>query len=187
MKDTKEKILSASMKLFSTKGYDSTTTKEISKEAGISEMTLFRYFQNKLNLKNYILENMFVPPNVSVLEKNITYSLEKDLMFISSLFSNFAFKNKILIKMKAKGNMSDQRHLEHMKTQLEPIFLYVGDYFEEMHKRKVINSVSKSVSRTYIISVLGLIAAILLEDGSKKMLDEEITNYTKIFIRGIKK
>ena len=50
MKDTKDMILNASIEVFSEKGYTLTTTLEISKKAGVSEMTLFRHFQTKNNL-----------------------------------------------------------------------------------------------------------------------------------------
>ena len=48
---TKEKrrlqIIDSAMKLFMKKGYQGTTTANIAKEAGISEITLFRYFSSK--------------------------------------------------------------------------------------------------------------------------------------------
>lgn len=50
LKDTRELILDASLLIFSEKGYVSATTLEISKKAGVSEMTLFRHFQTKNNL-----------------------------------------------------------------------------------------------------------------------------------------
>ena len=50
MKDTRDLILEASLEVFSEKGYTAATTLEISKRAGVSEMTLFRQFQTKNNL-----------------------------------------------------------------------------------------------------------------------------------------
>jgi AcrR family transcriptional regulator len=44
---TKEKILKSAQKLFSKRGYDGTTTKELAEQAGIAEGTLFRHFANK--------------------------------------------------------------------------------------------------------------------------------------------
>lgn len=44
---THQKILSAAKRLFSRKGYDSTTTREIAQSAGVAEGTLFRHFDNK--------------------------------------------------------------------------------------------------------------------------------------------
>ena len=50
MKDTQTRIIEAALTLFSNKEYASVTTLEISKLAGVSEMTLFRHFQTKENL-----------------------------------------------------------------------------------------------------------------------------------------
>lgn len=45
--ETQQAILGAAKKLFITSGYKGTTTIQIAKEAGISEMTLFRHFPSK--------------------------------------------------------------------------------------------------------------------------------------------
>jgi AcrR family transcriptional regulator len=45
--ETQQAILDAAKKLFITNGYKGTTTVQIAKEAGISEMTLFRHFPSK--------------------------------------------------------------------------------------------------------------------------------------------
>jgi AcrR family transcriptional regulator len=50
VKDTRQNILNASLDIFSNKGYKEATTLEISKDAGVAEMTLFRQFQSKQNL-----------------------------------------------------------------------------------------------------------------------------------------
>src|SRR5437764_7383183 len=53
---TKEKILAAALELFRAKGLDGTTTKEISKKAGIAEGTLFNYFRTKEELALYFFQ-----------------------------------------------------------------------------------------------------------------------------------
>ncbi len=45
--DTKYRIISAAKKLFVQHGFKGTSTKQIAREAGISEMTLFRHFPTK--------------------------------------------------------------------------------------------------------------------------------------------
>lgn len=50
MKDTINRILEASAKVFSKDGYTHATTKEIANASGLSEMTLFRRFESKQNL-----------------------------------------------------------------------------------------------------------------------------------------
>ncbi|MGE4130396.1 MAG: TetR/AcrR family transcriptional regulator [Bdellovibrionales bacterium] len=47
---TEQKLLESALKLFSQNGFDGTTTKQISTEAGINESLIIRYFGGKENL-----------------------------------------------------------------------------------------------------------------------------------------
>jgi AcrR family transcriptional regulator len=50
---TRERILAGALRLFRKKGFDGTTTKMVSREAGIAEGTLFNYFKTKEDLALY--------------------------------------------------------------------------------------------------------------------------------------
>lgn len=56
METTKQKILRASLELFSTKGYKATTTKEIAKTCSLHESTIFRNFSSKKEIFETLLE-----------------------------------------------------------------------------------------------------------------------------------
>jgi AcrR family transcriptional regulator len=53
---TKEKILASALELFREHGLDGTTTKQISKKAGIAEGTLFNYFKTKEDLALFFFQ-----------------------------------------------------------------------------------------------------------------------------------
>src|SRR5690348_15567509 len=53
---TKERILEAALQLFRDQGIEGTTTKQISKKAGIAEGTLFNYFETKEDLALYFFQ-----------------------------------------------------------------------------------------------------------------------------------
>src|SRR5271169_4760936 len=53
---TKRAILAAALRLFAEKGFYRTTTKDISRKAGIAEGTLFNYFETKEDLALYFFE-----------------------------------------------------------------------------------------------------------------------------------
>jgi AcrR family transcriptional regulator len=53
---TKERILEAALELFRDKGLEQTTTREISRKAGIAEGTLFNYFKTKEDLALYFFQ-----------------------------------------------------------------------------------------------------------------------------------
>lgn len=53
---TKQAILAAALKLFAEKGFYNTSTRTISRKAGIAEGTLFNYFETKEDLALYFFE-----------------------------------------------------------------------------------------------------------------------------------
>ncbi len=53
---TKEKILAAALELFREHGLEGTTTKQISRKAGIAEGTLFNYFKTKEDLALFFFQ-----------------------------------------------------------------------------------------------------------------------------------
>ena len=80
MDETSQKIVDAAMSLIRDKGYVATTTKDIAREAGVNECTLFRKFKDK---KDIVLNGLSqekwrgnITPDIF---KNVKWELEPDL------------------------------------------------------------------------------------------------------------
>ncbi len=58
MKDTKNHILTVSLDLFSQKGYDGVSIREIAKNVGVRESAIYKHFTNKQEILNKIAEKM---------------------------------------------------------------------------------------------------------------------------------
>src|SRR5665648_116432 len=86
--NTQDKILNASIVLFSQKGYSSVTTKEISKEACVSEMTLFRHFESKHNLFEKAFDKFVFSPKFIALFEGLEWNLERDSTKICSSYQD---------------------------------------------------------------------------------------------------
>lgn len=85
--ETQKKILNSTMMLIMEKGYTATTTKDIAKEAGINECTIFRKFKGK---KEIIEAAMSLPEwNPCLKESDFEYTgeLVKDLCFFAEIYS----------------------------------------------------------------------------------------------------
>lgn len=72
---TGKKILDAATKVFTIKGFNGATTNEIAKEAGVSEGTIFRYFDTKKEL----FLSLFVPAIMEMKLPEILDDLEEIL------------------------------------------------------------------------------------------------------------
>ena len=84
--ETQNKIIRAAMKLVMERGYSATTTKDIAREAGINECTIFRKFKGK---KEIILSAMKLPEwNPCLKKEDFSYcgDLEQDLLSFSKVY-----------------------------------------------------------------------------------------------------
>ena len=59
-KDTKERILSKALELFSQKGYDRTNIKEIMVSLGLVKTAMYRHFESKEEIWNALLDRLIV-------------------------------------------------------------------------------------------------------------------------------
>lgn len=55
--EARERLISAAGKVFGLKGLQGATTREIAREAGVNELTLFRHFHSKANLLATVLHH----------------------------------------------------------------------------------------------------------------------------------
>ncbi|RME11446.1 MAG: TetR/AcrR family transcriptional regulator, partial [Aquificota bacterium] len=98
-KGTKEKILDASLKLFSEKGIRETTIKDIAREVGITEGAIYRHFKSKdeivLGLFGLYSEE-FYNRLLSAVRSPISY--REKFYFTVHTFLSFCFENPSAFK-----------------------------------------------------------------------------------------
>jgi len=112
-KDTKEKILDASLSLFSKKGYLGATTKEIAKKAGVAELTLFRHFSSKEKLfEEAIKRRSFLPTLKGLLPELKELSYADALIEIANRYLERLSERRDLIRI-----MHSEIHLYPAKVR----------------------------------------------------------------------
>ncbi len=137
---TKEKILKTAIKLFSQKGYLGATTKEIAKEAGIAEVTLFRYFPSKENLFEETLSvYSFLPVLKGLLPKLTSRPFEEALKIIALEYLNTLESKKYLIKIMHSEvyNYPDKVHKIY-HSFINEMIKTLASFFEEYQKKGVL-------------------------------------------------
>ncbi len=77
--ETRDRILEAAYRCFSKKGYLGTKTREIAQVAGISEVTLFRYFRSKEKLFEEVLKKYSVIPDIEKIKQELSLSQKEKL------------------------------------------------------------------------------------------------------------
>jgi AcrR family transcriptional regulator len=189
--NTKERLLGATMKLVSEKGYLGATTREIAREAGVSELTLFRNFGSKEKLFEGMLGQYTFLPRLKELRprlEGLTY--EEALMTIAKRFLLTLKEQKSFIKiMYSEANLYPDKALKVYNATGDELRATLSGYFASLQKKGVLRKVSPDTSARMLLSMLFAYfrSEELLRgrDITKKgKMDREVREIVDIFVHG---
>ncbi|WP_040412634.1 TetR/AcrR family transcriptional regulator [Desulfosporosinus sp. OT] len=185
--NTEDKILNASIVLFSQKGFNAVTTKEIAKKAGVSEMTLFRHFESKQNLFEKAFDKFVFSPKFRALYDGLEWDLERDLNKICSSYQDTLYRNQKIILMHFKNdelNPDFDATLFNFPNEFRKL---LGYYFEEMKNRGAIRENPETLAMSFLATNFGLFITSLVMNKLTYETDIQVCIATcvKIFAKGI--
>lgn len=105
VKTKKECILDVSLKLFSEKGFSSTSVRDIGKEVGITQSGLYNHFKGKDAILEALVADLMTSAIVTIFEnkdlEELALSGKKVLRSIATTFKLISFdkKNEVLFKL----------------------------------------------------------------------------------------
>ncbi len=164
----RNQILDAATKVFAEKGFHPTTIKDIAKQAGIADGTIYIYFENKTALMLGILDRM----NESE-QRDIDFSqftegdfrsfmktyLRHRLMVLKA--DNFEIFRVVVSEILVNKEL---RELHYQKI-LEPTFTLAEKYFQQWAEQHIIKPTNISLTMRAISGmVLGLILEYIMGD-----------------------
>ena len=173
--ERREQILESALNIFVDKGYNGATTLDISKEAGISEVTLFRYFDSKKQIFMEAIE----PILVTGLEESIVAS--KDLKPREKL--KYFLKNRI----KFISSHHDVIKLILMESQINPEvadFNYIKQIIF-MLKDSIKEADIEVEDEDFLIRILmgSILSFLYLPEINEEKINSYIDNFIYSFIK----
>jgi TetR/AcrR family transcriptional regulator len=193
--DRRTQLLQIALKVFSQKGFNGATTKEIAAQAGITEAMIFRHFPNKQALYKAVLESQIGCPGF---EKWM--AMAKDCMergddaglfrlLATAMISSYrddARLERILLFAALEGH---EQGLEHFRSFSIPIGELLREYIV---RRQKAGALRDDVRPTAIIGAMGGMAhryAMLTQLFGFKVEatdDQVVEAFTDILMNGIK-
>lgn len=137
---TRERILETAVGLFSTMGYAGATTREIARQAGVAEVTLFRHFSSKEKLFESVVSHYSVLPGLkSFLPRALEMPYEEALLGMADMLLDTLTQLRDWIRiMHAEVQRSPDKLLVIYHTFLDEIFEFIASYFRELQKRDIL-------------------------------------------------
>lgn len=118
---TRQRLVDAAARVFARDGLSRATTREIAREAGVNEVTLFRHFQSKERLIAAVVGENFGPDSVAQQEKPVTSTgdLRHDLTDHARRYEQLLSDNLPLIRTMI-GEI--RHHSSHERQVFKAIF-----------------------------------------------------------------
>ena len=187
---TQQRLLDATLKLISEKGYLGATTREIAQEAQVTELTLFRHFGTKEKLFEELLRNYtFLPRLKELLPELEGLSYEDGLKLIASRFLLSLKERKSMVKIMYSELTIYPDKIKNLYTQfIEDIRGTLSSYFGSLQRKGLLRNVSPETAARLFLGMLFAYfrtEEILKENGmTKKKMDQFIDELVDIFALG---
>ena len=133
---TRERILETALHLFSTKGYLGATTKEISAESGVAEVTLFRHFPSKeILFEEMLAKYTFLPALREIMPSIKKFPYEQALAEIAKKFLETLTLRKDLISiLHSEVHTYPEKIRKIYHAFIQEIFSTLAGYFDELQQ-----------------------------------------------------
>lgn len=193
------KILNAAVKVFSEKGYGSSRTSEIAKEADVAEGTIFRYYKTKKDLLMGLIipfiTKFFRPLVFASIERIMRNtgdkSIDEILKEVISDRIELVRKNMPIIKTIFIEASYQPELLEAFKNEIKNKFIPVTSNFIESYiEKEQIRDIEPMVVIRSLISTVGgyiALASTFPEYFSGEGDQKETDKLVDILLNGIKK
>ncbi|MEG3438049.1 TetR/AcrR family transcriptional regulator [Pannus brasiliensis CCIBt3594] len=188
--DTRGRILQAALRLFASRGYEGTTTKDLAATAGVAEGTLFRYFSNK----KAILIEVATAGWVDILTDLLT-----ELSEMGSYKAIAQVMRRRMLRMRENSDLlrvcfiEAQFHPELRERIQSEVIEKMTDVAEAFFQTAIDRGIyrpmnPKIVARVFLgmFAIAGFSSETILDlDASPKALQEMAEGIAEIFLNGV--
>ena len=190
---TKQRLLDATLKLISEKGYLGSTTREIAQEAGVTELTLFRHFGTKEKLFEALLRtHTFLPRLKELLPELDGLSYGDSLRLIATRFLLSLKERKSLVKIMYSEVTTYPEKIKKLYNKFaDDLRLTLASYFRGLQKKGLLRTVSPELAAQLFLGMLFSYfrsEEIMRAGGMKKQtMEKNIKEFVDIFMFGTMK
>jgi len=191
--NTKEKLVKTTLRLISERGYLGATTREIARQAGVTELTLFRNFGSKEKLFEAMLRRYtFLPKLMELFPELNRVSYSESLKMIGTNYFETLQHNKLFMKiMFSEMNHYPENVRSVYNNLVKDLLQALAEHFAALQKKGILRRFSVGVAaRAFLGMIFFYFRTEELITGrtvSKKELQKTIEEFVRIFVQGTQK
>lgn len=189
----RRQIIQVAMDLFSAKGFEGTTTREIARAAGVSEAIIFRHFATKEDLYAAIIDFIIQDHSQRFFaELNEAMSRRDDLGVFQTLaccvLNTHQQEPQLMRLLLFSGLEGHKLSQLFMETQVRPVYQLLSDYVAQRAREKAFRKADPLVlTRAFLgmVSHHSLIQMIYGDPFLHKSNQDMAAEFARVFLRGV--
>jgi AcrR family transcriptional regulator len=188
---TRDRIMTAAMRLVSEKGYLGATTREIARDAGVTELTLFRHFGSKEQLFEELLSrNTFLPALKGLIPDLQSMPYDEALRTVGRRFLLSLKERKPMVKiMQAEMCRYPARMKRISGALFDEMLGTLAAYFTSLQRKKVFRPFPAELAARMFLGMLFSYfrteEIMLGNDITKKgRMDAAVNGFVDLFLHG---
>ena len=190
--NTRRQLLEATLKLISEKGYLGATTREISQEAGVTELTLFRHFGSKEMLFEELLKTYtFLPQLKELLPELGSMDSDEALAMIATRFLLSLKERKAMIKiMYSEVTIYPEKIRNVYNKFVDAMRGTLAEYFSSLQEKGILKKElsPETAAKVFLWVLISYFRSeeIMRSSGmKKKSMEKQVREIIEIFSHGV--
>lgn len=191
--DRRAQLLDAALTLFSLRGYDRTTTKEIAATAGVTEAIVFRHFPSKQALYQAVLDQHSDQPRfrswMDCIREHIDRNNDEGLMraIAEAVLEPYRCDPRMQRVMLFAALEGQEIALNHFRSVTTPIYEFLREYILRRQREGAIIPIHPAAILTAIAGMAQYHAHSTRLFGYESEFSDEqaVENFTRILMGGI--
>jgi AcrR family transcriptional regulator len=181
--ETKDKVLSAALDVFSERGFAAAGTKAIAAAAGVNEVTLFRLFGSKRNLYLEVFTHFWVVPAEDHLLGGLSGDFRRDLVRIADSFADLFIKNDKIIRMSIKDIEQFPEILETLQGDPDRFAAILSGYLSRLPAGVELADSPEKLARVFVAAFMGS-TLFFLKRSDETAVRRFASDFAELFYRG---
>jgi AcrR family transcriptional regulator len=189
-KQREAQILDAATRVFASKGYRGATTKEIAAEAGISEGTIYNYFDSKYDLLIAMSQRLALE---SLMQIDALPAQENVRAYVTAIIKDrfeLLVKNMDLIRaLMPEVLIDDDLRQAYLEQVLSPALVYLGQLIKSRTQAGIFREVQTDIVGRAMIGAMMSFGYLWLRQPSEldeRSQEELVSEVVGLFLDGLR-
>lgn len=171
-RERRQQILDAAYEVFTSKGFDLSTTAEIARTAGVAEGTIYNYFDNKRDLFTELLKShLLSDPITGMMESPVTFDMNMLPGIIESRMNVFFDNAEVLLLLLSEIQRDPELHKQFIEKVTAPGIRLLKMFLDSKIEQGIVRQLNAEIVARILPAIMIGLTILRIVEGKEGPLN----------------